>query len=343
MASAVRGERCGRSRIRELILVLTLVTMSGNSRAIPLDPSFFIEGVQSEVVNPFNRTILNRFNLTEEQILSIQNRSNPNMRDSAGQTSNQQFLQQIATQRNSRLNDILKNVQKAISNEPNGSVSKEKAGFPICNAETTSPQEWSVGNNVTLTFASSVFTSNSDDRLSSAVLRLYKTNPGQTRDQSGGQVPAQPVSTETSGSPAANCAEQPPVGPQIRVTVSIVLQQRKKRKLERKKRTCNTAMLSSTSSGWVEIDVKCALAYWEQQQRQEQQHRQQLRPQPQLTSSVVGTLVIEVHDDEENPLKPGLYFEPPTCDQRLQSHGAFTEQNRLSLIWRVGHCQENQG
>jgi len=99
MASAVRGERCGRSRIRELILVLTLVTMSGNSRAIPLDPSFFIEGVQSEVVNPFNRTILNRFNLTEEQILSIQNRSNPNMRDSAGQTSNQQFLQQIATQR----------------------------------------------------------------------------------------------------------------------------------------------------------------------------------------------------------------------------------------------------
>nr|XP_016930631.1 protein anachronism isoform X4 [Drosophila suzukii] len=318
MASAVRGERCGRSRIRELILVLTLVTMSGNSRAIPLDPSFFIEGVQSEVVNPFNRTILNRFNLTEEQILSIQNRSNPNMRDSAGQTSNQQFLQQIATQ---RLNDILKNVQKAISNEPNGSVSKEKAGFPICNAETTSPQEWPVGNNVTLTFASSVFTSNSDDRLSSAVLRLYKINPGQTRDQSGGQVPAQPVSTETSGSQAANCAEQPPVGPQIRVTVSIVLQQRKK---QRKKRTCNTAMLSSSSSGWVEIDVKCALAYWEQQQRQEQQHRQQLRPQPQLTSSVVGTLVIEVHDDEENPLKPGLYFEPPTCDQA-----------EVAVPWRV--------
>ncbi|XP_037715400.1 protein anachronism isoform X2 [Drosophila subpulchrella] len=314
MASAVRGERCGRSRIRELILVLTLVTMSGNSRAIPLDPSFFIEGVQSEVVNPFNRTILNRFNLTEEQILSIQNRSNPNMRDSAGQTSNQQFLQQIATQRNSRLNDILKNVQKAISNEPNGSVSKEKAGFPICNAETTSPQEWPVGNNVTLTFASSVFTSNSDDRLSSAVLRLYKTNPGQNRDQSGGQVPAQPASTETSSSPA-NCAEQPPVGPQIRVTVSIVLQQRKK---QRKKRTCNTAMLSSSSSGWVEIDVKCALAYWEQQQRQ------QLRPQPQLTSSVVGTLVIEVHDDEENPLKPGLYFEPPTCDQA-----------EIAVPWRV--------
>ncbi|XP_039501671.1 protein anachronism isoform X2 [Drosophila santomea] len=307
MANAMRGKRCGRSRIRELILILSLITMAGDSRATPFDPSFFIEGVQSEVVNPFNRTILNRFNLTEEQILSIQNRSNPNMRDDSGQSSNQQYLQQVATQ---RLNDIFKRVQKAISNEPNGSVSKEKAGFPICNAETTSSEDWSQGNNVTLQFASSVFISNNDDRLSSALLRLYKTNPGQTREQNPGQVSAQPISTENPGSTAPNCAEQPPVGPQIRVTVSIVHQQRKK---QRKKRTCNTAMLSSSSTGWVEIDVKCALAYWEQQHRQ--QLRQQQPLQPQLTASVVGILMIEVHDDEENLLRPGLYFAPPTCDQ----------------------------
>ncbi|XP_016968414.1 protein anachronism isoform X3 [Drosophila biarmipes] len=313
MASAVRGEKCGSGRIREVILVLTLVLMAGDSRAVPLDPSFFIEGVQSEVVNPFNRTIFNRFNLTEEQILSIQERSNPNLRDSAAQTSNTQYLQQIATQRNSRLNDIVKTVRKAISNDPSGSVSKEKAGFPLCNGDTTRPEEWQLGNNVTLQFSSTVFTSNSDDRLSSALLRLYKINPGQNREQGAGQqAPAQPASTETPGRPISNCAEQPPVGPQVRVTVSIVLQQRKK---QRKKRTCNTVMLSSSSTGWVEIDVKCALAYWEQQQRQEQAHRQQLRPQPQLTASVVGTLVLEVHDDEENPLKPGLYFEPPSCDQ----------------------------
>lgn len=99
MASAMRGEKCERSRIRELVLILSLITMAGDSRATPFDPSFFIEGVQSEVVNPFNRTILNRFNLTEEQILSIQNRSNPNMRDDSAQSSNQQYLQQVATQR----------------------------------------------------------------------------------------------------------------------------------------------------------------------------------------------------------------------------------------------------
>nr|AAL25288.1 GH07389p [Drosophila melanogaster] len=72
-------------------------------------------------------------------------------------------------------------------------------------------------------------------------------------------------------------------------------------------------MLSSSSTGWVEIDVKCALAYWEQQHRQ--QLRQQQPLQPQLTASVVGILMIEVHDDEENLLRPGLYFAPPTCDQ----------------------------
>lgn len=76
-------------------------------------------------------------------------------------------------------------------------------------------------------------------------------------------------------------------------------------------------MMSSTSTGWVEIDVKCALAYWEQQYRQEEHRQEQLRqPHPrQLQSAVIGVLVIEVHDDEENPLRPGLYFEPPTCDQ----------------------------
>ncbi|XP_016971293.1 protein anachronism isoform X2 [Drosophila rhopaloa] len=339
MASVVRCEKSGRNRIRELVLVLSLVLMAGDSRAAPFDPSFFIEGVQSEVVNPFNRTIFNRFNLTEEQILSIQNRSNPNMRDTSPQSPNEVLLRQVATH---RLNDIAQIVQKTILNENSG-VSKEKAGFPFCDKETTNSDEWQLGNNVTLHFASTVFSSNSEDRLSSALLRLYKTNPGQNRDQDPGQIPAQPVSTESPGTMAPNCAKQPTVGPQIRVTVSIILQQRKK---QRKKRTCNTAMLSSSSTGWVEIDVKCALAYWEQQNRQEQQHRQMLRqqqPQNQLITSVVGLLMIEVHDDEENPLKPGLYFEPPTCEQRLQSHGVFTEQNRLSLIWRVGHCQENQG
>ncbi|KAH8253172.1 hypothetical protein KR032_003958, partial [Drosophila birchii] len=284
-----------------LVLVVVLASLSGDSQASPFDPSFFPEGVQSVVVNPFNRTILNRFNLTEEQILSIQNRSNPNMRNDTSTVTNQQHLQR-ATE---RLNDIIKRVHKAISNE---ALPKEKAGFPICNAETTSPTEWQNGNNLTLQFASSVFTPTNDyDRLNSALLRLYKTNPGQNRDQFSSQGPMQPVSTEQPASPTPQCAE--PVGPQIRVTVSIVHQQKKKL---RKKRTCNTVMMSSTSTGWVEIDVKCALAYWEQQHRQDE-HRQSHHRQQQ--NALIGILVIEVHDDEENPLRPGLYFAPPTCDQ----------------------------
>ncbi|EDV35929.1 uncharacterized protein Dana_GF12224, isoform A [Drosophila ananassae] len=301
----VGREKCGRSRIREMILVMFLVLLTAEeSQASPFNPSF-MEGVQSEVVNPFNRTILNRFNLTEEQIQRIQNRSNPNMRDEASQSSNQLYLQQVATQ---RLNEIIKRVQKAITNDPNSSTTKEKAGFPICNAETTIPGDWQLGTNVTLKFANSVFVHN-DDRLTSAVLRLYKTHPG----HNPGQVP---VPTEPTERTSSQCPDHPQAGPQIRVTVSIVHQQKKNRKLERKKRTCNTTMLSSAMTGWVEIDVKCALAYWEQQMRQEEQQQQRhSQQQQQLAASVVGMLMIEVHDDEENPLRPGLYFAPPTCDQ----------------------------
>ncbi|XP_017093343.2 protein anachronism isoform X1 [Drosophila bipectinata] len=299
-------EKRGRSRSRDLILVMFLVLLTAEqSQALPFNPSF-MEGVQSEVVNPFNRTILSRFNLTEEQIQRIQNRSNPNMRDEASQSSNQLYLQQVATQ---RLNEIIKRVQKAITNDPNSSTTKEKAGFPICNAETTIPEEWQLGTNVTLKFANSVFVHN-DDRLTSAVLRLYKTYPGHNPQD---QVP---VPTEPTERTSSQCPDQPQAGPQIRVTVSIVHQQKKNRKLERKKRTCNTTMLSSAMTGWVEIDVKCALAYWEQQMRQEEQQQQRhSQQQQQLAASVVGMLMIEVHDDEENPLRPGLYFAPPTCDQ----------------------------
>ncbi|SPP74442.1 protein anachronism isoform X1 [Drosophila guanche] len=299
MSSVECCEKCGRSR-RVLLLMVVLMSMSRDCQASRFNHSAFMDGVQSVVVNPYNRTILNMFDLTEEQIQSIQNRSNPNTKDEATQSSNHQYLEHVASQ---RLNEIFKRLHKAISNEPNVNRSAEKAGYPICNGETSIPN-WQQANNVTLQFASSVFDHNGD-RPSSALLRLYKTHPGQS--------PSHSQSQESTEQPAATlCPDQAQVGPQIRVTVSIVHQQKKKRKLERKKRTCNTTMFSAGMTGWVEIDVKCALAYWEQQQRQQQQQQQQHQ---QLLPSVVGMLMIEVHDDEENPLKPGLYFEPPTCDQ----------------------------
>ncbi|XP_015040023.2 protein anachronism isoform X1 [Drosophila pseudoobscura] len=307
MSSVKCCEKCGRSRsqvllLQLLILMVMLMSMSRDCQASPsrFNHSAFMDGVQSVVVNPYNRTILNMFDLTEEQIQSIQNRSNPNTKEETTQSSNHQYLELVASQ---RLNEIFKRLHKAISNEPNVNKSAEKAGYPICNAEMSIPN-WQQANNLTLQFASSVFDHNGD-RPSSALLRLYKTYPGQSPSQSQSQSQGQAESTEQPT--ATLCPDQAEVGPQIRVTVSIVHQQKKKRKLERKKRTCNTTMFSSSLTGWVEIDVKCALAYWEQQQRQQQ-------PQ-QLLPSVVGMLMIEVHDDEENPLKPGLYFEPPTCDQ----------------------------
>lgn len=62
-----------------------------------------------------------------------------------------------------------------------------------------------------------------DDRLTSAVLRLYKTHPGHNPGQGQVPVPTEPTSSQ--------CPDHPQAGPQIRVTVSIVHQQKKNRKL----------------------------------------------------------------------------------------------------------------
>lgn len=192
---------------------------------------------------------------------------------------------------------------------------------------------------MTLQFASSVFQQHGDNlNLDSAILRLYKMNPRAAATSGAGQTAAAAAASTPTATEAAPPCREPFLESQIRVTVSIVHQQKKKRKLgaylippcrtdsfinhffvhlitERKKRTCNTIMLSSTKTGWVDIDVKCALTYWAQQ---EQQQRQQQQPLQQTHSHLpieVGLLMIEVHDDEENQLLPGLYFQPPTCDQ----------------------------
>lgn len=72
-------------------------------------------------------------------------------------------------------------------------------------------------------------------------------------------------------------------------------------------------MMNVSSTGWVEIDIRRAIYIWEnvgKQLEQAQQQQQQTRP-----PVLVGWLMIEVHDEEEQPLKPGLYFKPPSCDQ----------------------------
>lgn len=79
--------------------------------------------------------------------------------------------------------------------------------------------------------------------------------------------------------------------------------------LERKKRICNTVMMNVSQTGWVEIDIKRAIYIWEETAKQLQQTQQNRSP------VLVGWLMIEVHDEEEQPLKPGLFFKPPNCNQ----------------------------
>ncbi|XP_046866369.1 protein anachronism isoform X3 [Drosophila willistoni] len=343
MSSALCCKSCCRHLLRLLFVLLCIVLLMPKScSGGRISRSAFLDDnaqVRSVVVDPNNRTIWNMFNLTDAQVRFIQNRTNPNNQDETTQTSSHRHLQHVASR---RVNEIFNLIRNAVTNQSDGTTNRdslgatatqthgqktlhEKAGFPICNAET-SILNWQQSTNVTLQFASSIFQRSAGDSLSldSALLRLYKIDPNN-------KSAAEPTATAET----TICPEPELLDSQIRVTVSIVHQQKKKRKLERKKRTCNTVMLSSSKIGWVDIDVKCALNYWEQQQCQHSHSP--------LPASVVGMLMIEVHDDEENQLKPGLYFEQPKCDQILQSHGPYTEQKRLCLVWKTARCPDTQG
>ncbi|XP_034478997.1 protein anachronism isoform X2 [Drosophila innubila] len=298
----------GSRRVSVLLLLLLLclqLILSCNAGRI--NRSAFMDGdVRSEVVDPNNRTIWSMFNLTQEQVRRIQNGSNPSGKDETTQATRNQLLDQIAVR---RMNEVQQRIQFALSNKQNADeppsvddqpkATHEKAGYPMCNGETTLQHNWQRLNNVTLQFADSIFQHNNNaTNVESAFLRLYKVNP---RATAGQEATRQPTSAMEPICP------EPMLESQIRVTVSIVYQLKKK---QTKKRTCNTMMLSSTKTGWVDIDVKCALNYWCQPARAQTNNNNNSN-----AHIVVGQLMIEVHDDEENQLLPGLYFRPPTCDQ----------------------------
>ncbi|XP_011213064.2 protein anachronism [Bactrocera dorsalis] len=255
--------------------------------------------VRTEIVDRNNRTILARFNLTVAQMNSIMQSQNPNNEDRAGQDATQRFH----VIKEFRINDIKNRLQSAFqasnSDETQGHPLHEIAAYPICNSESTE-SSWMHDNNVTIRFSDSLFEPKRDNlNLDSAILRLYKVNPNNTDDPN--------ASNDEGDKEAKSCGDPLTLTPQIRVTVSIVRQLRRNKR-ERKKHICNTTMMNISKTGWVEIDIRRAIYIWESVERQQQQ---QSRQQP----IQIGWLMIEVHDEEENPLKPGLFFNPPKCDQ----------------------------
>uniref|UniRef100_A0A034W1A8 Protein anachronism n=1 Tax=Bactrocera dorsalis TaxID=27457 RepID=A0A034W1A8_BACDO len=282
--------------------------------------------VRTEIVDRNNRTILARFNLTVAQMNSIMQSQNPNNEDRAGQDATQRFH----VIKEFRINDIKNRLQSAFqasnSDETQGHPLHEIAAYPICNSESTE-SSWMHDNNVTIRFSDSLFEPKRDNlNLDSAILRLYKVNPNNTDDPN--------ASNDEGDKEAKSCGDPLTLTPQIRVTVSIVRQLRRNKR-ERKKHICNTTMMNISKTGWVEIDIRRAIYIWESVERQQQQ---QSRQQP----IQIGWLMIEVHDEEENPLKPGLFFNPPKCDQNLQSRGITTDRTRLCLLLQRTKCQDIQ-
>ncbi|XP_037942086.1 protein anachronism [Teleopsis dalmanni] len=206
-----------------------------------------------------------------------------------------------------RVNDIRNRLQSALLektwDESQEHPLHEIAYYPVCSSEFDE-SSWAHDNNITIRFSDTLFEPNTDRiNLDSAVLRLYKINPNFTSNYPNVEV------AEVESRKNKRCAE-PVLDTQIRITVSIV-QQLRRNKPERKKRICNTVMMNSSSIGWVEIDIKRAIYIWETVQKQQNLQQMSQTRQPVL----IGWLMIEVHDEEERPLKPGLYFNPPKCEE----------------------------
>ncbi|XP_067629404.1 protein anachronism isoform X2 [Eurosta solidaginis] len=299
-----QNKRLGKLAVYNFLALITLILTIGKVNGYMFKRGAASKDddttIRTEIVDRYNSTILARFNLTVEQMNNIMQSKNPNNEDSANQGDTQRFH----VIKEYRINDIKNRLQSAFqasnSDESQGHPLHEIAAYPICNSESTETS-WMHDNNVTIRFSDSLFEPRHDNlNLDSAILRLYKLNPNATDDPYAPNI-------EEDMQPRI-CGDPITLTPQIRVTVSIV-QQVRRNKRERKKHICNTTMMNISKTGWVEIDIKRAIYIWESIGRQQQQ--QQSRQHTFQT----GWLMIEVHDEEENPLKPGLFFNPPKCDQ----------------------------
>ncbi|XP_065369386.1 protein anachronism [Calliphora vicina] len=299
-----------------LICYCLLVAINAIPSKLSLDDS----NTHTEMVDRNNRQqVLKIFNLTEAQMSRIYAGINAANKESEADGRTMQYFNNI---REFRINDIRNRISNAIQNV-NSEENQEQhplhemAAYPTCNSETTE-SSWLQDNNITIQFSQTLFEQRKDLNLDSAILRLYKINPNNTNEQKHANASnegdatkiADDVSDTEDSTKLKRCAE-PNMDAQIRVTVSIVQQMRRNKRgvYERKKRICNTVMMNVSQTGWVEIDIKRAIYIWEETAKQLQQTQQNRSP------ILVGWLMIEVHDEEEQPLKPGLFFKPPNCNQ----------------------------
>uniref|UniRef100_A0A1B0GCD7 TGF-beta propeptide domain-containing protein n=1 Tax=Glossina morsitans morsitans TaxID=37546 RepID=A0A1B0GCD7_GLOMM len=269
--------------------------------------------IHTEYVDASNLAQVRKmFNLTEDQMKRISTGLSAAKQNAENNNNSTQYFRNA---KEYRLNNIINSVMNAFhgggglsgsSDESPEYPLHEMAAYPKCNAET-SESSWLQDNNVTIQFSHSLFEARrSNLNLDSAILRLYKINPNASEEAEMTDTDA----VETSGK-SKRCAD-PLLDSQIRITVSIVQQLRRNKRgaVERKKRICNTIMLNASKTGWVEIDIKRAIYIWENVSKQQLQNHPQSR-----LPVLVGWLMIEVHDEEEQPLKPGLFFKPPNCNQ----------------------------
>ncbi|GAB0089944.1 protein anachronism-like [Sergentomyia squamirostris] len=171
--------------------------------------------------------------------------------------------------------------------------SHDIAAYPVCHPpRNTNETFWNEGNSYNLYFEPPQIAPNMN--LSAAILRLYKIETPNMGTSSS--------SERRNQTRLANDCGQ--VDELLRITVSAYV----KKHPERKKRIYSSTMVDKSFVGWVELDVRQAVKLWEK------------------PSKNLG-LAIDVHDQDENPLKASLFFHQHSCEASAPFPWSFLTQS----------------
>ncbi|XP_037037786.1 protein anachronism isoform X2 [Bradysia coprophila] len=235
-------------------------------------------------MNNFNTSaIFNQFNISREDVERRLNRINESDADE-DDGSRRQFIE-IFKQKIMSSVDRQNNGTHDLADDQSSNTIHNVAFYPVCsmNNETS----WLADNTAKLYFSTHLLAKlEPNTYLHNAKLRLKQKDP----DHSERTTPTR-------------CDEPVEI---IRVTVSVFVKRSIKGEMKSKKRVCTSFTTPKNNNGWIEIDVRQVIRHWEKAYRANTSSRGgQTINDPVLT--------IDVEDQDQNPLKAGLYFEPTDC------------------------------
>ncbi|XP_037037788.1 protein anachronism isoform X3 [Bradysia coprophila] len=269
--------------------------------------------------------LFNQFNISMEEVMrrinkQDQTNSHRNVDEMEAQVNDNSDGNKDSAERGQFIEIFKQKIMSSVDRQNNGThdladdqssnTIHNVAFYPVCsmNNETS----WLADNTAKLYFSTHLLAKlEPNTYLHNAKLRLKQKDP----DHSERTTPTR-------------CDEPVEI---IRVTVSVFVKRSIKGEMKSKKRVCTSFTTPKNNNGWIEIDVRQVIRHWEKAYRANTSSRGgQTINDPVLT--------IDVEDQDQNPLKAGLYFEPTDCQQQQQSHGVSIGTMTFGIVMDIARC-----